>query len=83
MSAVGTKLNIVDIATMKDPSGKIGRVAEVYNQSNPMIQHIPFIEGKLDTGDRVMVRTSLGAPTWRRTAWAWTWPFTTSARRGK
>jgi len=66
MSAVGTKLNIVDIATMKDPSGKIGRVAEVYNQSNPMIQHIPFIEGKLDTGDRVMVRTSLGAPTWRR-----------------
>lgn len=59
-------MNIVDIATMKDPSGKIGKVAEIYNQSNPMIDHIPFIEGNLDTGERVLARTSLGSPTWRR-----------------
>lgn len=66
MAEVGSKLNIVDIATMKDPTGKIGRVAEVLNQNNPMIEHIPWVEGNLDTGERLMVRTSLGGGGWRR-----------------
>jgi len=66
MGAVGNKLNLVDIATMKDPSGRIGKVAEILTQSNPMIDHIPWIEGNLDTGERLMVRKTLGAGAWRR-----------------
>jgi len=66
MGAVGTKLNIVDIATMKDPSGKIGKVAEILNQSNPMMDHIPWMEGNLDTGERLMVRKTLSGGSWRR-----------------
>ena len=60
MAAVGTKFNLVDVATMKDPSGKIGKVAEILTQANPMIDHIPWVEGNMDTGERVSARTSLG-----------------------
>ena len=66
MAAVGTLLNLKDIASMKDPSGKLGKVAEILTQSNPIIDHIPWAEGKLDTGDIAMVRTSLGGGSWRR-----------------
>jgi len=66
MAAVGTKFNLVDVATMKDPSGKIGKVAEILTQANPMIDHIPWVEGNMDTGERVSARTSLGGGSWRR-----------------
>ena len=66
MAAVGTSLNLRDVAAMKDPSGKMGKVAEILTQANPIIDHIPWSEGKLDTGDLVMVRKTLGGGSWRR-----------------
>ena len=66
MIAVGTKYNLLDVASSKDPSGKLAKVAEIYQQSNPMLEHIPFFEGNLDTGERITARKTLGTPTWRR-----------------
>lgn len=66
MAAVGTVLNLKDVASMKDPTGKIGKVAEILMQSNPIIDHVPWVEGNLDTGSMVMARTTLGGGSWRR-----------------
>lgn len=58
--------SLMDVAAFKDPSGKLGKIAEIMQQANPIVEHIPFIEGNLETGERVIRRKSLGAPSWRR-----------------
>lgn len=66
MAEKGTNLNLVDVAAFKDPSGRLGKIAEVLMRSNPILQHIPWIEGNLDTGERIIQRNKLGDPSWRR-----------------
>lgn len=66
MADLGNKLNLVDVAKMLDPSGNIAPVAEILNESNPIIEDIPWKEGNLPTGHRITQRASIPQPTWRR-----------------
>jgi len=66
MAEIGNKLNLVDVAKMLDPSGNIAPVAEILNESNPVIEDIPWKEGNLPTGHRITQRASIPQPTWRR-----------------
>lgn len=66
MAEVGNKLNLVDVAKMLDPSGNIGPVAEILNESNPIIEDIPWKEGNLPTGHRIIRRATVPTPTWRK-----------------
>jgi hypothetical protein len=63
---IGNKLNLIDVAKMLDPSGGILPVAAVLNESNPIIEDIPWIEGNLPTGHRIGVDTSLPSGTYRK-----------------
>ena len=58
--------SLVDVAAYKDPSGRIGKIAEIMTQANPILDHMPWIEGNLETGERLIRRKSLGRPSWRR-----------------
>lgn len=66
MAELGNKLNLVDVAKMLDPSGNIAPVAEILNESNPIIEDIPWKEGNLPTGHRIIRRATLPKPTWRK-----------------
>lgn len=59
-------MSLIDVANFKDPSGKLGKIAEIMSKSNPIIDHIPWVEGNLETGERIIRRASLGSPSWRR-----------------
>jgi hypothetical protein len=48
-----------------DPDGKIAAVAEVLSQTNDILLDAPFMEGNLETGHRVTIRTGLPAVYWR------------------
>lgn len=58
--------NLVNMAKSLDPNGSIADVAELYAQSNPIIEDIPMVEGNLPTGHRSTLRSDLPTPTWRR-----------------
>ena len=66
MADLGNKLNLVDVANMLDPSGNIAPVAEILNETNPVIEDIPWKEGNLPTGHRITQRASIPTPTWRQ-----------------
>jgi len=63
---IGNKLNLIDVAKMLDPSGNIGPVAEILSETNPIIEDIPWKEGNLPTGHRIIQRASIPTPTWRK-----------------
>lgn len=65
MATNGTSLNLVDVAKRLDPDGKLAKIAELLNQTNPLLDDIPWVEGNLPTGDRTTVRTGLPSATWR------------------
>lgn len=50
---------LIDIAKSFGPDGKVSQLAELLNQSNELIQYLPFIEGNLPTGHKGVVRTGL------------------------
>ncbi len=59
-------LNLVDSAKRTSPKGGIDPgIVELLAQQNPLVEHLPWIEGNLKTGHRTTVRTGLPAPTWR------------------
>ena len=58
--------NLVDVTKRLDPDGSIPDIAELLEQSNPIIADIPLVEGNLPTGHRTTVRTDTPVPTWRR-----------------
>lgn len=58
--------NLVTWAKGLDPEGNIAAVAEILQQSNPIIQDVPLIEGNLPTGHRSTIRSDIPAPTWRK-----------------
>ncbi len=68
MSMTGADFpNLVNVASRMDPDGGVSALAEILNQSNPILTDIPLVEGNLPTGHRVSVRTGIPAPTWRIT----------------
>ena len=57
--------NLVDVAKALDPQGNIAAVAEILNESNEILNDIPWVEGNLPTGHRYTVRTGLPNAYWR------------------
>lgn len=57
--------NLVDVAKAMDPQGNIAAVAEILNESNEILDDIPWLEGNLPTGHRYTVRTGLPTAYWR------------------
>lgn len=57
---------LVDVAKSFDPQGNVAVVAELLNQSNELIQYMPFNEGNLPTGHKAVVRAGLPTVTLRR-----------------
>ncbi|MDR2219731.1 MAG: hypothetical protein LBE24_04030 [Methylobacillus sp.] len=57
---------LIDVAKSFGPDGKVATVAELLNQSNEVIQYMPFKEGNLPTGHKALVRTGLPKITLRR-----------------
>ena len=66
MNTLGTKLNLVDVASRLDPDGRIAPIAEILNETNPILDDMPWMEGNLPTGHRYTRRLSLPSPTWRK-----------------
>lgn len=58
--------SLLDVAMRTDPDGNIAKVVEVLNQTNQILDDIPWMEGNLPTGHRSTLRTALPTPTWRR-----------------
>ena len=58
--------NLVNVTKRLDPDGSIAKIAELLEQSNPIVKDIPLIEGNLPTGHRTTVRADTPAPTWRK-----------------
>jgi hypothetical protein len=66
LPSVAGRNTLLDIAKSFDPQGKVAIVAELLNQSNEIIQYLPFIEGNLPTGHKAVVRAGLPTVTLRQ-----------------
>lgn len=67
MAVIGSTVpTLVDVVKAMDPKGNLAPVAEVLNQTNEVIQDIPWMEGNLPTGHRTTLRTSLPTVYFRR-----------------
>ena len=58
--------NLVNVTKRMDPDGSIAKIAELLEQTNPIIQDVPILEGNLPTGHRTTVRADIPEPTWRK-----------------
>src|SRR3569833_4628051 len=58
-------LTLADWAKRLDPDGKVPVVAEMLSQSNEILEDAVFVEGNLQTGHRVHIRTGLQKDYWR------------------
>lgn len=59
MATLSGKYTLLDVAKTFDPDGSTAAVAELLNQSNEMLQDMPWYEGNLPTGHRITTRTGL------------------------
>lgn len=66
LPSVAGRNTLLDIAKSFDPQGKVAIVAELLNQSNEVINYLPFMAGNLPTGHKAVVRTGLPAVTLRQ-----------------
>ncbi len=57
---------LLDLARRQDPDGSIAAVAEVLDETNEMLPEMSWVEGNLETGHRVSIRTGIPLPTWRK-----------------
>lgn len=57
---------LADVAKRLDPEGKIDKIAEILNLTNPILDDMVMQEGNLPTGHKSTVRTGLPTPTWRK-----------------
>lgn len=57
---------LADIATRLDPNGQVASVVELLNQTNPILDDMPFVEGNLPTGHKTTIRSGLPTGTWRK-----------------
>jgi hypothetical protein len=61
-----THPTLLDLAKTLDPNGKIASIAEILNETNEILDDMPWMEGNLPTGHRASIRSGLPAPTWRK-----------------
>lgn len=67
MATVGNiAFTFSDLRKRLGPSGTIDFIIEVMAQSNPIMEHIPWEEGNLPTGNQTTLRTSYPHPELRR-----------------
>lgn len=59
-------VTLLDFAKSLDPNGKTATVVELLNQTNALLQDMPWIEGNLPTGHRHTIRTGLPSVVWRQ-----------------
>jgi hypothetical protein len=57
---------LADHAKLKAPDGSELIIAEILEQSTPIMEDMPMIEGNLVTGHKVAIRTELPAASWVR-----------------
>lgn len=57
---------LADFAARLDPKGNIAQIIEILNQSNPLLDDIPWVEGNLPTGHKTTIRSGLPQGTWRK-----------------
>ncbi|MFO0467334.1 MAG: major capsid protein [bacterium] len=66
MATIGANvLTLNDWAKRLDPDGRTSAVTELLSQTNEILTDMPFVEGNLPTGHRLVVRTGLPTVTWR------------------
>jgi hypothetical protein len=58
-------VTLADHAKRTDPSGRIARIAELLNVTNPILDDMHWEEGNLPTGHQHTVRTGLPTVAWR------------------
>lgn len=56
---------LLDVSRSMAPDGSIAQVAEVLQETNEMLDDIPWYEGNLPTGHQSSIRTSLPTPSFR------------------
>lgn len=61
-----THPTLLDLVKRSDPDGKIAAIAEILHETNPVLEHMVWVEGNLPTGHRTTIRTGLPTPTWRK-----------------
>lgn len=67
MATVGnTAFTFSDLRKRLNPTGQIDWIMEIMAESNPIMQHIPWMEGNLPTGNQTTLRTSYPHPQLRR-----------------
>ena len=59
-------LTLGDWAKRLDANGKIDKIVEILNQTNPMLQDVVWKEGNLPTGHKTTIRTGLPNVAWRK-----------------
>lgn len=67
MSVLDTKWpTLVDLAKRTDPNGAVAVIGELLNQSNEILDDMPFVEANKKTSHQSTVRTGLPGGTWRK-----------------
>ena len=58
-------MTLLDWAKRKDPNGSVAGIVELLAQTNEILDDAQFMEGNLETGHRVTVRTGLPTVYWK------------------
>lgn len=61
-----TNPTLAEVAKRLDPDGNIAMIVEILNQTNEVLEDMPWQEGNLPTGHRSSIRTGIPTPTWRK-----------------
>ena len=66
MATIGANAaTLSDWARRIDPNGSIAKIVEILNETNPIIDAMPFVEGNLPTGHKTTIRSGLPDVAWR------------------
>jgi len=67
MATIGNVgLTLSEYAKRLDPDGKIATIAEIFNETNEILQDAIWVEGNLPTGHKTTIRGGLPTLTWRK-----------------
>jgi hypothetical protein len=61
-----TNPTLTDLAKRLDPDGSLPMIVEILNQTNEVLEDMPWTAGNLPTGHRTTVRSGIPDPTWRK-----------------